>query len=116
MKRHLGETRSNVCPKIPPGTPPRGLSFTLPLVPGALFAGQRKLFPHHGSVPLSQRVIPRQPGKCRLRMASGHFYLSMNHPAGFYPVPQDQQYTLILDGEFIFSTCTSIVYRASLIK
>lgn len=37
-------------------------------------------------------------------------------PAGFYPVPQDQQYTLILDGEFIFGACTSIVYRASLIK
>ena len=38
------------------------------------------------------------------------------HPAGFYPVPQDQQYTLILDGEFIFGACTFIVYRASLIK
>ena len=65
---------------------------------------------------LSQLVIPRQPGKYRLRMASGHFYLSMNHPAGFYPVPQDHQHTLILDGEFIFGACTSIVYRASLIK
>ena len=73
-------------------------------------------FPSSRFRSLSQLVIPRQPGKYRLRMASGHFYLSMNHPAGFYPVPQDQQYTLILDGEFIFSTCTSIVYRASLIK
>jgi hypothetical protein len=56
MKRPLGETHltdqiSNVCLKNPPGTPPRGLLFTLPLVPGALLAGQRKLFPHHGSVP-----------------------------------------------------------------
>jgi hypothetical protein len=39
-------------------------------------------------------------------MASGHFYLSMNHPAGFYPVPQDHQHTLILDGEFVHPSFT----------
>lgn len=83
---------------------------------GSVVCRTEEAFPSSRFRSVSQRVIPRQPGKYRLRMASAHFYLSMNHPTGFYPVPQDQQYTLILDGEFIFSTCTSIVYRASLIK
>ena len=96
-------------------TPERAFIYPSPCT-GSAVRRTEKAFSSSRFRSLSQLVIPRQPGKYRIRIASGPFYLSMNHLAGFYLVPQDHQHTLPLDGEFIFGACPSIVYRASLIS
>ena len=49
----------------------------LPTVKGTLYAGQRKLFPHHRPRlrALPELAVPRQPGQHRSRIAARGFFL-----------------------------------------
>ncbi len=102
----------NMCLKSPPGLPPRGLFLSLnqpsrkipepehlhgvgpqlPTVKGPLYAGQRKLFPHHRPRlrSLPELAIPRQPGQHRCRIAAGGFFLvhDDDRPARLHLPPQ----------------------------